>query len=138
MTHVLAAPAKNIKIVVDAINNQEVFYSRELNIAKGEFIMFDIAKRNEKGLLVYDKEAVRKFFTEKENALNDEYMEKFRALFDRRDIGEISQEECNSLYEELDNEWTEAFSKLYDEKVGTQPKEISKEKILTPPRFAIA
>ena len=119
MTHVLAAPAKNIKIVVDAINNQEVFYSRELNIAKGEFIMFDIAKRNEKGLLVYDKEAVRKFFTEKENALNDEYMEKFRALFDRRDIGEISQEECNSLYEELDNEWTEAFSKLYDEKVGT-------------------
>lgn len=80
--------------------------------------MFDIAKRDERGLLVYDPEAARSFFTEKENALHDEYMEKFRALFDRRDSGEISSEECERLAEELDDEHTEAFSRLYDEEHG--------------------
>lgn len=64
---------------------------------------FDIAIRDERGLLVYNSEHVRSFFMEKENALDDEYMEKFRVLFDRRDRGEISQDECNRLYEEL---WT--------------------------------
>lgn len=96
--------------------------------------MFDIAKRNEQGLLVYDREAVRNFFTEKENALDDEYMGKFRELFDRRDNGEISQEECERLYEELDNEWLKAAEQLYDEEFGTQ----SEEKIFATPNFAIA
>ena len=100
--------------------------------------MFDIAKRNEQGLLVYDREAVRNFCTEKENALDDEYMEKFRAIFDRRDRGEISQEECNRLYEELDNEWLKAAEQLYDEEFGTQSEEVSEEKISVPTRFAIA
>lgn len=100
--------------------------------------MFDIAKRNEKGFLVYDREAARNFCTEKENALDDEYMEKFRALFDKRDKGEISQEECNRLYEELDNEWTEAFSKLYDEEYGSQESESVEEKNFATPHFAIA
>ena len=79
---------------------------------------FDIAIRDERGLLVYNSEHVRSFFTEKENALDDEYMEKFRVLFDRRDRGEISQDECNRLYEELDDEYTEACSRLYDEDFG--------------------
>ena len=100
--------------------------------------MFDIAKRNEQGLLVYDHEAVRNFCTEKENALDDEFMEKFRALFDRRDRGEISQEECNRLYEELDNEWLEAAERLYDEEFGTQPEKTSEEKFFASPHFAIA
>ena len=59
--------------------------------------------RNEKGLLVWDRNYCRSLCTEKENALDDEYMEKFRVLFDKRDNGEISQEECNRLYEALDN-----------------------------------
>ena len=100
--------------------------------------MFDIAKRNEQGLLVYDREAVRSFFTEKENALDDAYMEKFRELFDKRDKSEISQEECNLLYEELDNEWTEAFNKLYDEEFGNQSAETPEEKFFAPSHFAIA
>lgn len=74
--------------------------------------------RNEKGLLVYDSEEFRSLCTEKENALDDEYMEKFRVLFDKRDNGEISQEECNRLYEELDNEYIKACSRLYDEEFG--------------------
>ena len=100
--------------------------------------MFDIAKRNEQGLLVYDREAVRNFCTEKENALEDEFMEKFHELFDKRDRGEISQEECNHLYEELDNEWMEAFSKLYDEEYGTQESEPVEGTFFAPPRFATA
>ena len=100
--------------------------------------MFDIAKRNEQGLLVYDREAFRSLLTEKENALNDEFMEKFRVIFDRRDRGEISQEECNRLYEELDNGWTEAFSKLYDEEFGTRSATDDDENFFTPPIFANA
>ena len=100
--------------------------------------MFDIARRNEQGLLVYDREAVRNFFTEKENALDDEYMEKFNQLFDRRDRGEISQEECNRLYEELDDEYTEAFGRLYDEEFSTQSATVDDEKFSAPPNFAIA
>ena len=70
--------------------------------------MFDIAKRNEQGLLVYDREAVRNFFTEKENALEDEFMEKFRELFDKHERGEISDEEYENLAEVLDDEHTAA------------------------------
>lgn len=81
---------------------------------RDENIQAEIAVRNEQGLLVYDREAVRSFFTEKETALDDEYMEKFLKLFDKRDRGEISQEECDRLYEELDDEHTEACSRLYD------------------------
>ena len=100
---------------------------------------FDIAVRDERGLLVYDREHVRSFFTEKENALDDEYMEKFRQLFDRRDRGEISDEEYESLAEEMDNEWLKAAGQLYDEEFGTQSDEISEEKIFsTPPNFATA
>ena len=69
--------------------------------------------RDEKGLLVWDRDYYRTLCTEKENALDDEYTEKFRALFDKRDRGEISQEECNRLFEELDDEHTEACSRLY-------------------------
>ena len=96
--------------------------------------MFDIAKRNEQGLLVYDREAARSLLTEKENALDDKYMEKFRELFDKRDKGEITQEECNRFYEELDNEWLNAAEQLYDEEFGTQ----SEEKNFAAPNFAIA
>ena len=74
--------------------------------------------RNEKGLLIYDSEEFRNLCTEKENALDDEYMKKFRVLFDKRDNGEISQEECNRLYKELDNKYIEACSRLYDEEFG--------------------
>ena len=100
--------------------------------------MFDIARRNEQGLLVYDRESTRNFFTEKENALDDEYMEKFLELFDRRDRGEISQEECNRLYEELDNEHIKACSRLYDEEFGIQSATDDDEKFSAPPNFAIA
>lgn len=100
--------------------------------------MFDIAKRNEQGLLVYDREAVRNFCTEKENALEDEYMEKFRELIDRRDRGEISQEECNRLAEELDDEHTAACERLYDEKFGTQSEETSEKEFFASPHFATA
>lgn len=100
--------------------------------------MFDIAKRNEQGLLVYDREAVRNFCTEKENALEDEFMEKFRVLMDRRDSGEISEEECNRLADELDDEHTAACERLYDEEFGTQSEETPKEKFFAPPHFAIA
>ena len=100
--------------------------------------MFDIARRDERGLLVYDREATRSFFTEKENALQDEYMEKFLELFDRRDRGEISQEECNRLYEELDDEYTEACSRLYDEEFGTQSADNNDEKFFAPQSFATA
>ena len=96
--------------------------------------MFDIAKRNEQGLLVYDREAARSLLTEKEIALDDKYMEKFRELFDKRDKGEITQEECNRFYEELDNEWLKAAEQLYDEEFGTQ----SEEKNFAAPNFAIA
>ena len=93
---------------------------------------FDTAVRDERGLLVYNREHVRSLLTEKENALNDEYMEKFRVLFDRRDRGEISQEECNRLYEELDDEHTEALSRLYDEESATDDE----EKFIGTPNFA--
>ena len=49
--------------------------------------MFDIAKRNEQGLLVYDREAARSLLTEKEIALEDEYMEKFRLRQDDWRVG---------------------------------------------------
>ncbi|MBQ3451061.1 MAG: hypothetical protein IJG32_02210 [Selenomonadaceae bacterium] len=100
--------------------------------------MFDIARRNEQGLLVYDREAVRNFFTEKENALDDEYMEKFRQLFDRRDRGEISQEECNRLFEELDDEYTAACESLYDEEFGTQASDSDEENFSAPSNFITA
>lgn len=100
--------------------------------------MFDIAKRNEQGLLVYDREAVRNFLTEKENALDDEYMEKFRVLIDKRDRGEISHDECNRLAEELDDEHTAACERLYDEEFGTQSEEIPEEKFSALPNFATA
>lgn len=99
---------------------------------------FDIAVRDERGLLIYDREHVRSFFSEKENALNDEYMKKFRQLFDRRDRGEISQEECNCLYEELDNEWLEAAEQLYDEEFGMQSENVDEEKFIATPNFATA
>ena len=99
---------------------------------------FDIAIRDERGLLVYDSEHVRSFFTEKENALADEYMEKFRVLFDRRDRGEISKEEYERLAEELDDEHTEACSRLYDEEFGTQSAEPTDEKFFVPSSFAMA
>ena len=75
---------------------------------------------------------------EKENALDDEYMEKFRVLLDRRDRGEISQDECNRLYEEIDDEYTEACSRLYDEEFGTQSAEPADEKFFVPSSFAMA
>ena len=100
--------------------------------------MFDIAKRNEQGLLVYDHEAVRSFCTEKENALSDEYMEKFRVLMERRDRGEISEEECNRLAEKFDDEHTAALERLYDEEFGIQSAETPEEKIFATPNFAIA
>ena len=65
---------------------------------------------------------------------DDKYMEKFRELFDKRDKGEITQEECNRFYEELDNEWLNAAEQLYDEEFGTQ----SEEKNFAAPNFAIA
>lgn len=100
--------------------------------------MFDIAKRNEQGLLIFDREAVRNFFTEKENALDDEYMEKFRVLFDKRDRGEISQEECNRLYDELDDEYTEACERLYDEEFGDNSANADAEDFFVPPMLANA
>ncbi|MBR2518820.1 MAG: hypothetical protein IKE46_03410 [Selenomonadaceae bacterium] len=99
--------------------------------------MFDIAKRNEQGLLVFDKEAVRNFCTEKENALDDEYMEKFRVLFDKRDRGEISQEEYERLVEELDDEHTAACERLYDEEFGNAAN-TDAEDFLAPPMVANA
>ena len=94
--------------------------------------------RNEKGLLVYDSEEFRNLCTEKENALDDEYMEKFRVLFDQRDNGEISQEECNRLYEELDNKYVEACSRLYDEEFGDTSSNSDDENFFAPPMFAHA
>ena len=96
--------------------------------------MFDIAKRNEQGLLVYDREAARSLLTEKENALDDKYMEKFRELFDKHESGEISDEEYESLAEKIDDEWLKAAEQLYDEEFGTQ----SEEKNFAAPNFAIA
>lgn len=100
--------------------------------------MFDIAKRNEQGLLVYDREAARNFCTEKENALDDKYMEKFRELFDKHERGEISDEEYESLAEKMDNEWLEEAERLYDEEFGTQSEETSERNFSSPPQFAIA
>ena len=95
--------------------------------------------RNEKGLLVYDKDYYRSLCTEKENALDDEYMEKFRVLFDKRDRGEISQDECNRLYAELDDEHTAACERLYDEEFGDNSANTdAEEKISEPTNFAIA
>lgn len=85
---------------------------------RNENNQFDIALRDERGLLVYNREAVRNFCTEKENALDDEYMEKFLELFSKRERGEISDEEYKSLVEEMDNEWLEASERLYDEEFG--------------------
>ena len=76
--------------------------------------------RDANGLLIYDRDYYRSLFTEKENALDDEYMKKFYELFDRRDRGEISQDECNRLYEKLDAEHTAACERLYDEEFGNQ------------------
>ena len=100
--------------------------------------MFDIAKRNEQGLLVYDREAARSLLTEKETALLDEFMEKFRVLYNKHERGEISDEEYESLAEEIDDEHTAACERLYDEEFGTQPEEISEEKIFMPSHFATA
>ena len=100
--------------------------------------MFDIAKRNEQGLLVYDSEVVRNFCTERENALDDDYMEKFRVLFDKRDRGEISQDECNRLYAKLDDEHTAACEKLYDEEFGDNSANTDAEDFFAPPIFANA
>ena len=74
--------------------------------------------RNEKGLLVYDRNYYRSLCTERENALDDEYMEKFRVLFDKRDKGEISKDEYERLAEKLDYEHTKACERLYDEEFG--------------------
>ena len=94
--------------------------------------------RNEKGLLVYDRDYYRSLCTERENALDDEYMEKFRVLFGKRDCGEISQEECNRLYEALDNEYTAACERLYDEEFSDKPANNADENFSAPPDFAIA
>ena len=94
--------------------------------------------RNEKGLLVYDRNYYRSLCTERENALDDEYMEKFRVLFDKRDSGEISQEECNRLYEALDNEYTAACSRLYDEEFGNVSANNDDESFFVPPMIALA
>ena len=100
--------------------------------------MFDIAKRNEQGLLVYDREAFRSLLTEKENALNDEFMEKFRVIFDKHERGEISDEKYESFAEELDDEHTAACERLYDEEFGTKSEETSEEKFFASPHFATA
>ena len=94
--------------------------------------------RNEKGLLVYDREEFRSFCTERENALNDEYMEKFRVLFSKYDRGEISKDEYEHLAEELDDEHTAACEKLYDEEFGDATANTDDEKFFAPPMFAHA
>ena len=94
--------------------------------------------RDERGLLMYDPVKVRSLFTDAENALDDEYMEKFRAIFNKRESGEISQEEYERLYEEIDSEWLEAAERLYDEEHPNQSKNVAEEKFFAPPTFAIA
>lgn len=105
---------------------------------RNEKRQFDIAVRDERGFLVFNREHVRSFFTDKENALDDEYMEKFRQLFDRRDKGEISKEEYERLAEELDDEHTAACERLYDEEFSTQPATDDEEKFIGTPDFATA
>ncbi len=94
--------------------------------------------RDENGLLIYDREYYHSLCTEKENALDDEYTKKFCELFDRRDRGEISQEECNRLYEKLDAEHTAACERLYDEEFGTHSATDDDENFFMPPNFATA
>ena len=94
--------------------------------------------RDKNGFLVYDRNYYRSLCTEKENSLHDKYMKKFYELFDKRDRGEISQEECNRLYEELDNEHTVAFEQLYDKEFGNQSATEDDEKFFAPPNFATA
>lgn len=105
---------------------------------RNENRQFDIAVRDERGFLIFNREHVRSFFTEKENVLDDEYMEKFRQLFDKHERGEISDEEYEHLAEEMDDEHTAACERLYDEEFGTQSEETSKEKFFATTNFSIA
>lgn len=93
--------------------------------------------RDANGLLIYDRDYYRSLFTEKENALDDEYMKKFNELLDRRDSGEISKDEYIRLYKELDAEHTAACERLYDEEFGKQPS-ADDEKFFEPLNFAMA
>lgn len=121
MIHVRAVAARSTRTVADEINNLKV-----------------IKMRDENGLLVYDREYYRSLCTEKENAIDDEYMKKFLELFDKRDRGEISQEECTRLYEELDAEHTAACEQLYDEEFGKQSKNAYDENFFASPNVATA
>ena len=99
--------------------------------------MFDIARRDERGLLLYDDEFRRRLMTPKEIALSDEFVKKTAILIERYERREISKQEYDRLVEELDDEHTEACSRLYDEEFGTQST-TDDEKFLMPHSFATA
>ena len=99
--------------------------------------MFDIARRDERGLLLYDDEFRRRLMTPKEIALSDEFVKKTAILIERYERREISKQEYDRLVEELDDEHTEACSRLYYEEFGTQST-TDDEKFLMPQSFATA
>ena len=93
--------------------------------------------RDEKELLLYDDKFRRRFMTPKEIALSDEFVKKTTILIERYERREISKQEYDRLVEELDDEHTEACSRLYDEEFGTQST-TDDEKFLMPHSFATA
>ena len=100
--------------------------------------MFDIAKRNEKGLLVYDDEFRRKLMTPKEIAISNEFVKKISSLIEKYEQGKISKDEYNRLVEETNNEKLVAYSRLYDKEFGKRSENVVEKKLLMTPNFATA
>lgn len=100
--------------------------------------MFEIAKRNEKGLLVYDDEFRRKLMTPKEIAISNEFVKKISSLIEKYEQGEISKDEYNRLVEETNNEKLVAYSRLYDKEFGNRSENVVEKNLLMTPNFATA
>lgn len=100
--------------------------------------MFDIAKRNEQGLLVYDEGFRRRFMTPKEIAESDRWVEKHSELIATKKRGEISKEEYEFLCNELDSEHEKNLSRIYDEDFGIKEQNAVEKSFSMAPHFATA
>ena len=100
--------------------------------------MFDIAKRNEQGLLVYDDEFRRRLMTPKEISESDSWVKKHSDLIAAKKCGEISKEEYEFLCNELDSEHEKNLSHIYDEDFGSKKQKAAKEDFPMTPHFVMA
>ena len=100
--------------------------------------MFDIAKRNEQGLWVYDDEFRRRLMTPKEISESDSWVKKHSELIAAKKRGEISKEEYEFLCNELDSEHEKNLDRIYDEDFGSKKQSTLEKSFSVAPHFATA